>query len=289
VTLQERVGAARKRLQQAGIADPEAELDARLMAQWLLGWDAARFLTSAREEPPPTFAARYDALTDRRVRREPMAYLLGGQEFWGLMFEVTSAVLIPRPETELIVEATLELFPDPTVALRVLDVGTGSGCLAVTLASEWPHARVSATDVSPDALSVAVRNAMRHGVDDRVSFVECAWLSEPLPPRETFDLIVSNPPYVPETDRDTLQPEVRDHEPELALFGGIDGLSAIRQLVAQSVGRLAQGGALIFEIGCGQADAVAELISGTTGLTMVALRRDLQGIPRVAVARADHA
>lgn len=285
VTIHQHVARARERLRRAGIPDVEADLDARVMAQWLLAWDAARFLTSAQEEPPPTFPARYEALVERRANREPMAYLFGGQEFWGLMFEVSPAVLIPRPETELIVEAALELFPDRDAAIQIADVGTGSGCLAVALAHERPNARVMASDISPGAWIIASNNARRHGVEDRVGFALCDTLASTLFDRLTFDLIVSNPPYVPETDRASLQPEVREHEPDVALFGGADGLSIIRQLVPQSVNRLKSEGYLVFELGLGQADAVGELISSTRGLTMVGLRPDLQGIPRTAIAK----
>jgi release factor glutamine methyltransferase len=287
-TIQDGVLKARRRLKEAGIPDIESDLDARVMAQWLLGWDAARFLTSAHEEPPSAFAARYEALVERRAAREPMAYLLGRQEFWGLMFEVTPAVLIPRPETELIVEAALELCP-ADASLRVADVGTGSGCLAVALAREWADARIFATDVSSEALVVARTNAVRHGVQDRVTFVQCDLLSDELFRRQTFNLIAANPPYVPEADRPALQPEVREHEPAAALFAGPDGLSIINRLLPQSAGKLEPGGLLIFEFGFGQADAVAGLISRTSGLTMVGLKRDLQGIPRVAIARRDYA
>jgi len=254
------------------------------LAQWLLGWDAARLLTSAHEEAPPTFPAQHGALVARRAGREPMAYLLGRQEFWGLMFDVTPAVLIPRPETELIVEIALELFPDRDVPLQIADIGTGSGCLAAALAIERPRARITASDVSAAALLVASNNAARHGVDGRITFIE-GELFSPMPARPAFNLIVSNPPYVPTSDLSALQTEVREHEPAVALLGGPDGLDVIRPLVAQSVERLTPDGALIFEFGMGQADAIRELISSTNGLRMIDLRRDLQGIPRTAVAQ----
>jgi release factor glutamine methyltransferase len=284
VTIHDHVARARERLRATGIRPAEADLDARVMAQWLLGWDAARFLISAHEEPPPAFPARYEALVERRANREPMAHLLGGQEFWGLMFEVSPAVLIPRPETEVIVESALERFPDREAVIQIADVGTGSGCLAVALAHERPRAFVVAVDISAAALDVASANAARHGVGSRITFVNGDLLVSS-PERLLFDLIVSNPPYVPEADRASLQPEVREHEPAVALFGGADGLSIIRQLVPQSVNRLTLEGYLIFEFGLGQADAVGELISSTRGLTMVGLRPDLQGIPRTAIAK----
>ena len=283
ITIHARVAKARERLRRAGITPEEADLDARLLAQKLLGWDAARFLTSANEPEPADFAALYEPLVARREGREPLAYITGRQEFWGLDFEISPAVLIPRPETELIVEAALERFPDRHASLEAADVCTGSGCLAVALAHERPGARIVAADVSADALRTARRNADRHGVGDRVELVQADVLDGT--GHRAADLIVSNPPYVPEGDRATLQAEVRDHEPAIALFAGEDGLAIIRRLVDQSTGRLKTGGLLIFEFGLGQADAVRELISRRPGLTMLDVKQDLQGIPRTAVAR----
>jgi release factor glutamine methyltransferase len=281
VTIHARVAKGRERLRRAGITPEEADLDARLLAQKVLGWDAARFLTSANEPEGADFAALYEPLVARRERREPLAYITGHQEFWGLDLEVSPAVLIPRPETELIVEAALERFPGRHASLEVADVCTGSGCLAVALAHERPGARIVAADVSADALRTAQRNADRHGVADRVELVQADVLDGT--GNAAADLIVSNPPYVPEGDRATLPPEVRDHEPPIALFAGKDGLAIIRRLVHQSTGRLRRGGLLIFEFGLGQADAVRELISQTPGLTMLDVKQDLQGIPRTAV------
>ena len=278
------MAAGREKLRQAGISEPEAALDARLLAQWLLGWDAARFVASATEEPRATFQPDYDQFIERRANREPMAYIYAGQEFYGRMFEVTPAVLIPRPETEIIVEAALSVLPNEARA-RVADIGTGSGCLAITIACERPLARILATDLSHEALEIALRNARRHEVDARVSLAA----GDLLPPRvagdPAFDLIVSNPPYVPEGDRPSLAPEVRDHEPAGALFAGPDGLNVIRRLIPVSAERLAPGGYLIFEIGIDQDAAVTQLISTTPNLRMVGLRNDLQGIPRTAVVQ----
>ena len=279
------MAAGRDKLRHAGIADAEAALDARLLAQWLLGWDAARFLTSAEEEPRATFQPAYDRFIERRVQREPMAYLYGGQEFYGRMFEVTSAVLIPRPETEIIVEAALQRFPDDRAVLQIADIGTGSGCLAVTLAKERPAARVLATDISRAGFLVAQQNANRYGVEDRIVFAFGDLLADVAQTTFTlFDLIVSNPPYVPDGDRAALQPEVRDFEPAEALFAGPDGLDVIKRMIPAAAARLKNGGALIFEIGVGQDAAVGELISAAPGLKMVGLRNDLQGIPRTVVA-----
>jgi release factor glutamine methyltransferase len=295
VTIHHRVATARERLEAAGIAADEADLDSRLLAEHLLGWDTARFFTAAGEAEPAGFAGRYEALVARRAAREPVSYIVGHHEFWNLAFEVSPAVLIPRPETELIVEIALELLGRSPEASRhsvadrsaeasrysVADVCTGSGCIAVALARELPSARFIAVDLSDAALEVAKRNAARHQVERRIDFARANVLDGVSGP---FDLIVSNPPYVRADDRAALQPEVRDYEPALALFAGRDGLDVIRRLLVQAPPRLAPGGAVVFEIGFGQADSVAQLISATPGLKMVGLRPDLQGIPRTAVA-----
>jgi release factor glutamine methyltransferase len=279
-SIRERVGQARRRLEAAGIPPDEAELDARLLAEHVLGWTTERYFADASTTAPAEFDAKYDALVVRRAGREPFAYIVGRQEFWGLDYAVTPAVLIPRPETELIVEAALASIGEDTTAL-IADVGTGCGCIAVAVARDRRGATVTATDSSDGALDVARSNASRHGVADRIEFCHTDLLDGI---DRAFDLILSNPPYVREGDRADIQPEVR-FEPPGALFAGNDGLDAIRQLVPQAAGKLKPGGRLIFEFGFGQADAVAELISRTRGLTMVALRRDLQNIPRTAVAR----
>jgi release factor glutamine methyltransferase len=276
------VAAARRRLRSAEIPDAESDLDARLLAERLLGWDTAVFFTHAHETAPPGFADRYQALIERRADREPVAYISGLQEFWGLGFEVNPAVLIPRPETELIVEVFLEYFAVRDRAVRVADVCTGSGCLAVAIASERPAAEIVATDISDDALVVARRNALRHHAGDRITLVKDDVLSQV---EGEFDAIVANPPYIPDDDIDTLQPEVRGHEPRIALAAGADGLDVVRTLVSQSGTRLKPSGLLLFEFGFGQAAAVTKLIVGTPGLTLIDLRRDLQGIPRTAVVK----
>lgn len=285
MTIHARVVAARQRLRDAGIPPDEADLDARLLAEHVLGWTTERYFVDANAAEPSRFAARYDALIARRAAREPFAYIVGHQEFWGLAFAVTPAVLIPRPETELLVQIALELLPEDgarTVdAVDVCDVGTGSGCIAVAVARERPRARVVAVDASESALEVARANAARHGVADRIEFRHADLLSGD----GRVDIIVSNPPYVAERDRPTIQAEVGRYEPAGALFAGEDGLDVIRRLVADAPRRMTGGGHLVFEFGFGQADEVARLISRTDGLTMVGLRRDLQDIPRAAIAR----
>lgn len=279
--IHERVADARGRFRNAGLSIRGAELDARLLAQFVLGWPAERFITSVSEPDPPGFASKYEALVERRIGREPLAYIVGQQEFWGLSFEVSRAVLIPRSETELIVEAALELIPETDRHLRVADVCTGSGCVAVALASERPAARITATDISDVALEVARRNAMRHGVGDRIAF-HCGDLLDGA--EGPFDLITGNPPYVAERDRRGLQPEVRDYEPDVALFGGSDGFHLVERLVRSAGHYLRPGGYLLCEFGLGQDDRVEALVADTGNLRLIELRRDLQGIARTAVA-----
>jgi release factor glutamine methyltransferase len=282
VTIHTQVSAARQRLRDAGITPTESDLDARLLAQHVLGWTTERFLVDAREPVPEGFAPRYETLVARRVTREPLAYIVGVREFWGLELEVSPDVLIPRPATELIVEAVQELFPDRAVPLRIADVCTGCGCVAVAIAHERPSVLVTATDISQPALAVARRNAARHGVSDRVSFSQGDLLDGI---GGTFDAIVANPPYVVDRARPALQPEVRDHEPSVALFGGIDGLGLVARLIAAAPERLRSGGYLIFEFGLGQDVEIEDLLAASPELTLVDLRRDLQGIARTAIAR----
>jgi len=285
VTVHSRVAAARDRLREAGLSPAEADLGARLLAQHALGWDTARYFTAGGESEPDGFAQRYDTLIGRRAAREPVAYITGRQEFWNLSFEVSPAVLIPRWETELIVEAAVELLRDRPAAsdpLRIADVCTGCGCLAIALARELPGAEFVATDISEAALGVARRNASRHGVEARVAFVHTDVLEGISGP---FDAIVANPPYVRSGDRPGLQPEVGNHEPGVALFGGADGVDIVARVVSHAAPRLRAGAPLVFEFGFGQDMAVEQLISDAPGLTMIGLRRDLQGIARTAVAK----
>ena len=246
----------------------------------MLDWTHERFLTSADEPEPDGFAHKYDELVSRRASREPLAYIVGQREFWGLRFDVAPGVLIPRPETELIVETALELMPAER-HVAVADVCTGSGCIAVTLAHERPLARVVASDISQAAVDIARRNAVGHRVADRVTFAHADLLDGIDGP---FDLIVANPPYIREYERTLLQREVREHEPHVALFGGPQGLDLIERLVGQAAARLEPGGHLIFEFGFGQDVEVEDFIAGARHLRLIELRRDLQGIARLAVA-----
>lgn len=282
MTIHTSVTAARQRLRRAGLSWSEADLDARLLAQHVLGWETAQFLASSHELEPDGFTARYDPLVARRAAREPLPYITGRRDFWDMAFEVSPAVLIPRPETELIVEAALELFPSTTDPLTFVDACTGSGVVAIALAHERPNARVVATDISRDAIAVAQRNGARLGVAGRVRFI-CGDLLDPI--TEPVDLITCNPPYVAEVSRPGLQPEVRDHEPPVALYGGRDGLHLVARTVADAPPRLRAGGYLIFEFGFGQDVEIEALVDDHPDLELIGLRRDLQGIARTAVAR----
>ena len=283
MTLAERLSEGRRRLVAAGIGVRNAAFDAEVLARCALGWDRATYLARWREPAPPGFGDRFEPLVARRCRREPVARITGQREFWGLDLEVTPAVLVPRPESELLVETALARLEDRTAAWALADVGTGSGCLALALARELPRAQVTATDVSPEALAVARRNAARHRAADRVTFHHTDLL-DGLP--GPFDLIVSNPPYVPDAVIETLAPEVRDHEPAAALRGGPDGLDTVRRLIVATAGRLRPEGRLVMEVGAGQSrDAAA--IAQRAGLQVVDVRPDLQGIPRAVVMQPE--
>jgi release factor glutamine methyltransferase len=211
----------------------------------------------------------------------PVAYITGHREFWGLDFEVSPDVLIPRPETELMVEAALKFLSNAAGSPRIADVGTGSGCLAVSLACECTQATVVATDVSRAALAVAQRNASRHGVTARIQFVVASFLDGVPSP---FDLILANPPYVPRSHEATLSADVRNHEPALAVFGhGDDGLDDVREVLAQAASRLAPSGRLMLEFGFGQGPDVRR-DAERAGLQIIDVLNDLQGHERTLVA-----
>lgn len=281
MTFVEAAARARAALAGAGVAPATAALDADLLARHAAGWDLATWLLRRQEPADAAFSVRYDALIARRLTREPVAYIRGVQEFWGRDFLVTPAVLIPRPETELLVEAASRAI-DSRGGLTVVDIGTGSGCIAVTLAAEHPALTIHAVDISDEALAVARQNAVRHGVGDRVRFLQGAYLADTPRP---IDVIVTNPPYVAQHDEPGLSPEVRDHEPSVALFGGEDGWRDIRVILRQAAQALREGGHLLMELGYGQSEHVANEIAAVAGLRLEVIGEDLQGIPRVAVVR----
>jgi len=277
-SLADTLARARIRLVAAGVAPDEAAIDVDLFARTLLGWNRAHVLVEQAGPVPAALEPRFSEWVERRTRREPTAYIVGRREFWGLDFEVSPAVLIPRPETELIVDEALPLLTQRATS-RVAEIGTGSGCVAVAIAHEVPRCHVTASDISAEALAVARDNARRHGVADRIQFVRTSYLDGVATP---FDLIVANPPYVKNGDEPALSRPVR-YEPRVALFGGDDGLRDITGVLNSAVTALTPGGWLITEFGYDQEDRVRALVGGRTTLRLDHVRSDLQGIPRTAV------
>lgn len=263
-----------------GETSPSPALDAEVLLMHVLGCDRAR-LRAWPEKPLTTAqAGEYATLIERRRQGYPVAYLTGEREFWSRPFQVAPGVLIPRPETELLIELALAAIPvDQSVDL--LDLGTGSGIIAITLALERPRARVAAVDASAGALSIAQANATRHAALN-LRFFRGDWLS-PLPPTERYDLIVSNPPYIAEDDPHLRQGDLR-HEPGLALASGPDGLTALRRIIVEARTFLKPGGALLLEHGYDQADAIAALLRDS-GYGEITHHRDLQGHRRATMAR----
>lgn len=285
MTVSEALQDAQAKLAGVGIDPPRRE------AQWLLAWALRCRREDLAREPERILSDREQVIFQKaialRAERRPLAYITGEQTFYGRSFKINRAVLIPRPETELLVEAALEKcanIPAPVLA----DIGTGSACLGVSLACERPDARVWATDLSRLALLVARKNVVRYGVQERLTLCEGDLLA-PLPPEQTFDVIVSNPPYVMAGELPTLQPEVRDYEPPLALVGqdnasGPDGTALHQRLLQEGTPFLKSGGWLLLEIGMGQADVIAEL-ARTLGYSQIAVQKDYAGIPRIVLAR----
>ncbi len=281
------LAAGAARLRAAGI--DTARLDAEVLLARAMDTDRAGLYAQLRAASSDGVAVRFAACVDRRARREPVAYITGVQEFWSLPFAVTPAVLIPRPETELLVEVVCRLSRHlrtsapphlRTTVSSICDVGTGCGCIAIALARELSTARVVATDVSAAALAVAARNAATHDVADRITLLGSD-LFDALDPSTRFDVIVTNPPYLSPGDR--VAPELA-FEPPTALGGGADGLAVIRRLIAAAPQRLRAGGWLIMELGCGQ-DAAVRASARAAGLTDIDIEPDLAGIPRALVAR----
>jgi len=262
-------------LASAGLSDPRQE--ARWLVDALLGerrLDGARRL-SAEE------VARLEAALGRRAAREPLDRILGEREFWSLTFRLSPATLSPRPDSETLVEAALELLDDRARPWRLLDLGTGSGCLLLALLSELPSASGLGIDLSPEAVATAAGNAARLGLADRARFLVDDWGAALTGP---FDLLVSNPPYIESAMIERLEPEVRGSDPALALDGGADGLAAYRAILPQARRLLARGGALVLELGQGQAPAVLAL-AAAAGFTHLSVRNDLGGIARALVGR----
>jgi release factor glutamine methyltransferase len=269
------------KFRQAGI--DSAETDARLLMAHALGVDRAELIAKGGRALTVEQAEAIDALAARRLKREPVARIFGHKEFWSLSLQIGPAVLVPRPETETVVEAALDAVARDArqmAQLRILDIGTGSGALLLALLSELANAVGTATDISAAALDVARANAERSGLAGRCTFIACDIAAGVPGP---FDLIVSNPPYVVHGEIASLAPEVRDYDPALALDGGADGLDGYRAIAAQARGLLAPGGKLIVELGAGQEAAVRALFTNA-GLTAAAVLNDLAGIPRALTA-----
>jgi release factor glutamine methyltransferase len=222
----------------------------------------------------------YENTITRRLHHEPIQYITGRQEFYGLVLNVTPAVLIPRPETEHLVEAVLKLLPTDR-PLKIADIGTGSGAIAIALAVHLPRAEIIALDISTEALAIAAANAREHNVANRIGFLQSDLLSALNDEAEAFDAIVSNPPYVAETDRATLHPQVRDHEPATALFAGETGLDIYRRLVPEAHNALKPNGLLALEIGHGQQKVLMDLLANWREVSFI---KDLQNVPRVVLA-----
>jgi release factor glutamine methyltransferase len=284
MTLREALTLATQQLEAIADLREDAGRDAALLLRHALGISQAAMLAGPDRELSQEQQVAYDAMILRRAANGPIQYITGQQEFYGLALRVTPAVLIPRPETEILVEAVLAELKQAGVhtALRLVDVGTGSGAIAIALAHNLPSARITAVDLSGAALEVARANAERHGLAERIEFVEWDLLEGFADGESGYDVVVSNPPYVRTGDRAGLHPQVREYEPEAALFAGADGLDVYRRLIPQARAALVPDGLLAMEIGYGQKEAVASLLSGWNEVRFV---DDLQRIPRVAMAR----
>ena len=270
---------------------PSFTLAAEMLLLHTLGKERTWLYTHPEHVISQAYADRFHFLLNRRAAGEPTQHLTGKQEFWGLELEVTPDVLIPRPETEHLVEVALDRLAVREIragrkqtltgeGLRIVDVGTGSGCIAIALAKELPGAQITATDISSAALAVAQRNAGRHSVADRTAFLELNLLGGLA---GKYDLVVSNPPYIGRKEKNTLMREVRDHEPELALYGGEEGYELYADLIAQAATTVMRGGLLVLELGHNSLPAVQPLLE-LPHWTNVAVTNDLAGIPRVIAA-----
>jgi release factor glutamine methyltransferase len=284
-TIDEALASAAAKLIKAGIADPR--LDARVLTMAATGLSREALLAHGEDAMGTEAIVRLDDYVARRAAGEPVARILGHKEFWSLDFEVTADTLVPRPETETLIEAALATMPDRSAPSSVLDFGTGTGCLLLAFLAERPNARGIGIDINPGAVAVATRNAARLGLEDRARFLKGDFAGElPALTDRRFDVILSNPPYIPDGEIDGLAPDVARYEPRVALSGGDDGLAAYRALAMRLPRLLTPGGWAFLEIGQGQADRVAAIMAAA-GLAVRARRADLAGIVRaLAIALA---
>lgn len=227
--------------------------------------------------------ALYKKLIKRRIQHEPDAYIIGQREFWSLSFHVTPEVLIPRPETECLVEAALDIFPTDGPVINVLELGTGSGAISVALAHERPHWSFTASDVSTGALQIARQNACELLKRDQINFIHGHWFEPFSAPRQLFDLIISNPPYIASSEIDSLEPEICQFEPRTALDGGIDGLDSLGHIIRSAHPYLKRKGLLILEIGCDQREGVSAIARQCAAYTLIEFRKDYSGLDRIGV------
>jgi release factor glutamine methyltransferase len=287
MTLTETLNCAAIILSAAGITN--ARLDAEVLLAHIIQKDRVWLITHRGDALEDKSQRDFDDAIGRRIRREPLQHIIGNQEFWGLKFKVTPDVLIPRPETEFIIEAALAIVQKRNQQVRIIDLCTGSGCLAVSLAKELTSANIIATDVSEKALAVARENARNHSVADRIRYLEGDLFDplEELDIRGQIDIIVSNPPYVPAGDLATLQPEVRDYEPALALVAGPEGTEIAAKIIKFAPEYLKKNGSLIMEMGSGQAEALTNMVEATGVYAKPEIVKDLSGTDRVIVAKKE--
>jgi len=266
----------------------QARLESEILLAHFLGLRKEDIIIYSDQELTDPQEEKFQQLVERRCRKEPLAYIVGHREFWSLEFKVNPKVLIPRPETEGVIERLLNLAGDETSekVIRFLDVGTGSGILAIVAALEFPKARITAVDNSGDALEIARENALRHQVAERIEFLEMDLMRDwDLPKNDLYDYILSNPPYIPSRELKQLMLDVRDYEPREALDGGPDGLACYRCIVANAFPYLKPGGHLIFEVGDDQAEPVQQSLQAHGGLDEIEIVQDLSGRDRVVSAR----